>query len=198
MPKIVWIMIPAFLVVAVLMFGMGASITPRVTETVRVTQLVTVRETITITQALPTQTVFTGKMLMVRLGEGFTVTMDKQPIEVKCIRLHFENKGKYGMPASGHRYAVIDLEFRNQGTVEARTDWWGYYAYDMALKVSTGYSYKLKGLESEFYNLSIKPGTAAAGYVCFEIPSEANPIEMYVNSGEWTALLQIVVKLGSM
>ena len=196
MPKIAWIMVPAFLVVAVLMFGLGASISPRITETVRVTQLVTVRETVTITQAMPTQTVFTGKLLTVRLGEAFTVTMDKQPIEVKFVKLRFESQIGFYKPASGYKLAVLDLEYRNLGNTEARADWGLYAWWESVLKVSTGYLYKYHGYTSNFYGLSLKPGTTVAGYFSFEIPVDSIPVEMHIVTPEWSGLPEIVLKLG--
>jgi hypothetical protein len=189
-------MVPAFLVVAVLMFGMGASMSTRITETVRVTQLVTVRETVTITQAVPIQTVFTGKILTVRLGEAFTVTMDKQLVEVKFVKLRFESQIGFYKPASGYRFAVIDLEYRNLASIEARADWGLYKAGEFILKVSTGYSYKIHFMASNFYALSLKPGTTVAGHVCFEIPSDSIPTEMHIVTYEWSGLPEIVLNLG--
>jgi len=177
------------------MFGMGAYISPRLTETIRITQLVTVRETVTITQAMPTQTVFTGKMLTVRLGEAFTVTMDKQPIEVKFVKLRFESQMGWYKPTSGYRFAIIDLEYRNLANVEARADWGWYKVTESVLRTSTGYSYKVHFGASNIYGLSLKPGAMVTGYLCFEIPSDSIPVEMHVVTYEWSGQPEIVLKL---
>jgi len=185
------------LAVVVLLFGVATSTLyyPRQVETVRITQTVTLRETVTVTQAMPTQTVFTGKQLVVRLGESFVITMDKQQIEVKPTRLHLEARiAKYPFinPAAGYRFAIIDLELRNLGNVEARADWWWYK--DFELKVTSGYVYK-SHYASDYFGLSLKPGTTVAGYICFEIPSDATPVEVYITPYEWAGLPQIIVKL---
>ncbi len=188
------IILPAFLFVAFLFFCIGAYVVPKSNVTTGVTQLVTIRETVTITRAIPTTSTSTGKTMSVRLGQTFTVTMNNQPIEVKCTGLRFENKMKLSAPASGYRYAVIDLEFRNLGAVEARTAWSGYDIFNTVLKLNTGYSYK-PTIASEFYSLSVKPGIMVAGYICFEIPSDSIPIEMHIITNVFSLLPEIVLSL---
>lgn len=175
------------MVALVLVFGIATSIVPRQVETItlRITQLVTVRETVTITQAMPTQTVFTGKQLVARLGEAFVIEMDKQPVEVTFTRLHFESSISYSKAGPGYKFAVIDLKYRSLGNVEARVYWANWK--DPELKVSTGYSYKVYLFAGIDYKLSVKPGEVVAGYMCFEIPVDASPIEVRITPDELSA-----------
>lgn len=187
------ILAPSILVIVVLLYGIASPILPRLVETFRVTQTVTIRETVT--HAMPIPTAYTGKILTIRLGEPFTVTMDKQPVELKFTRLRFETRiGQYNT-TSGYRFAVIDLEYRNLGTVEARADWDQYRVWDSVLRVSTEHLCKPKPGASNFYALSLKPKAAVAGYFCFEIPADAVPMEIHIFAFEWSDLPWMIVKL---
>lgn len=150
------------IVLIILAFLGGASITPERVVTVTTTQVSASTVTKTVTTGL---TVVTPGVQRLKIGQTFVVlAKDKVPVEITFTRAWYTDRMGLTTADKGYKFVVLDVTVKNVGTKE--TSVFSMFS-QWTVKVDKGYTYNQKSIW--YLPLDARPEETKTGYVYFEI-----------------------------
>jgi len=163
----------ATIVIVILAFLGGASISPERVITTTNTYVSTYVITRTVTSG---PIAVTTGILRVKIGQTFaTIGRDQTPVEVTFTKVWYADKAGYSTADKGYKFVAIDIALKNVGVKETS----GVFSSldsSWTAKVDRGYLYNAKS--TWYLPGSVRPEEIKTGYVYFEILQDTTAIEI--------------------